>query len=107
MTPLEQAVSLLESMGGTPDAVAEFLKARGIKGLTDDAVNDPVCRFLRQELKSTDVCIEYGSVFVDTAGTWEPSAALPDAVDTFLEAFDAEVYPDLIDTIPPAMETHV
>lgn len=94
---IEMAEELLAKMGNTPEEVAAFLREKGIKGVPDDKTEDPVCRYLKEQLNTADVQIEHGDCYVDSNGTWEPSCPLPQAVDEFLIAFDQSRFTDLIE----------
>jgi hypothetical protein len=89
--------ALLGGLGATPIDVASFLASRGIRGVPGDPKNDPVCRWLKAELEVTDVAIEYGQCFINSDGGCENDINPSDAVDHFLDDFDAGKFPGLID----------
>ena len=91
------AAVLLWRMGADAKQVAAFLKEKGIKGRMDNPCDDPVCRYLKKELGTEDVEIEFGSVFINSNGCWTPDITLPDAVEEFITRFDQNEFPHLVE----------
>lgn len=103
-------VSLLSGLGSTSDEVADTLRAAGAKGVPTDIWNDPVAVYIRARTRSVAtpgaaievvVTVEEIVVSITTSSDnpddrHEVSASTPDAVEDFLDRFDAgEDYNDL------------
>ncbi len=94
----EAAVArLLADLGDTADAVADRLRALGIKGKHRHSYECPVAKLLHAN--------GYPDVEVDNGWTWPdgstdnaiPEVANPAPVGEFIQRFDAGVYLDLVE----------
>lgn len=89
----ERIEALLAGLGDTADAVADSLRAKGIKGNRDDGCECPVANLIYAEVEES-----HGGNWSDSAGGWFVSGAYirtpdgdidpPRAVTEFIEAFD-------------------
>lgn len=57
MTTEEKIKEALAALGDSPDAVAGVLRAKGIKGIRNDAKNCPVARYLQRETGVSDIFV--------------------------------------------------
>lgn len=83
---------LLAGLGDTPDAVADTLRAKGIKGKRGDFCGCPVARCV-QELLGTENA-NVSDVWVYFVAGRVPT---PRPVSDFLSLFDRGVYLDLVE----------
>lgn len=92
MTP--DPFHLLAALGTTPDALAQSLLARGIRGQPRHASRCPLAVYLRQEgVQDPHV---HAEVLYWTSGGRERSAVLLEPVLGFLQALDRGAYPELV-----------
>lgn len=83
----------LESLGSTPEEVAETLRKAGVKGYRALDRDCPVARHLA---RLTDEPWSVGRVYADCLGLRDDYAyILPDPVSVFTSKFDAGEYPYL------------
>lgn len=106
MTDHTAAVAeLLAGLGDTPDAVADTLRARGIKGVPGDCERCAVATLIRRETGlGAQVCLYptpegevTGTAYLRTGPDDEVRVALPDAAARFARRFDEGVYLDLVE----------
>lgn len=103
-------VSLLSSLGSTGDEVARTLRAAAATGVTTDIWNDPVAVCIRARARGMvapasdievvvtvdEIVVSVATASADPYDRHEVSASTPDAVEDFLDRFDAgEDYNDL------------
>jgi hypothetical protein len=109
----------LKSMGNTPDEVAQYLKAEGIKGVKGDDCFCPIIKAIYHQfpnlsrgLKVQSVYYSagyrsfgvYGSLYMEARTvvrvTWNDCQTMdpdcPDAIKNFVLNFDDGQYPDLV-----------
>jgi hypothetical protein len=101
--------SLLADLGGTGDEVAGTLRSAGAQGTPADIHNDPVAAYVAARVRgllpetadievaatADEVVVGVYTVFPDFSSR-EVSAPTPDAVEDFMDRFDAlEDYRDL------------
>ena len=107
MTLAEQALELLKDTGNTPDEMYDFFLRQGIKGKRCDPALCPCGTYLQEKLGQT--------IFVFNMVISEKKYSLledndtiknrnekiivdtTDAIRLFVERFDAESYPELIE----------
>lgn len=100
---------LIWQLGQTPNAVADRLTFYGIRGIRNRSNECALSRYL-QLLSGTDpritrIEVHRRSVRVGLAGWRRPlTISLPPAARSFVEAFDAGCYPQLM-AVPGASET--
>lgn len=102
--------SLLTGLGNTADEVAATLRAADVKGYRTDVRDDPGARFIASKARElvpataqVDVILtaEEAVIGITPVGPddyWEVSANTPEAVEDFLDGFDAGDYDDLAET---------
>ena len=79
----------LRRLGSTPEAIADNLKARGIKG-TGSCYSCPIANFLAQSTKGIEyVSVGNSSTTVRVNGVWV-NADLPRACSQFVTRFDSD-----------------
>ena len=89
---------MLDRLGPTPEAVAETLRAAGVKGVRNTVrILNPLVRYVLTTTpgaKEMDLILgdRLRTVFADGRATEE---RVPDAVLRFLESFHRGEYPDL------------
>jgi len=79
---------------GNVDAVRRELERRGVKGRPRAAADCPVARYLQSKLP------EYGRITVGSSRCTAPglgTVPLPHTLSVFTRAFDAGMFPGLID----------
>jgi hypothetical protein len=103
MTYLEDRVkAALEALPDDPDMIAEKLLAEGIRGVVDDGSSCPIANYLYAQvpelLEGSD-----GSFSVGATATWDEEEGddwhdvdTPEPVYKFINRFDDELYPELI-----------
>lgn len=87
----------LLTIGDTPDAVAEVMRAYGCCGITGDPNDNPITSFLsRFGVKETEV-VWNGKGYVARSAAYEQDVAvpLPDPAAMFMAQFDAGRWPEL------------
>jgi hypothetical protein len=100
----------LAELGPTSDAIATTLRDAKIKGLRQSIANCPVARFVTGRIMKQAPSLHVKvAVSDDTILITRPSSMhgdygdllmsmeLPDSVTDFLQRFDADAYPDLVD----------
>src|SRR5690242_924201 len=89
---------ILESLGDTPDAVADTLRSAGVKGVRNTVrFLNPLVRFVQANITdgaNLDV-IKGDTLRVRFVSRIKEEAALPPAVRAFLDNFNRWLYPDL------------
>lgn len=98
-TAYDDVYDALRRLGSSSEEIADSLAERGIRGRRQEERCCPLANYLRNEL-SVAVQIEVGSVQIDGVDGFM-STAVCDGVDDFIEDFDTEEYPYLIQE-PPA-----
>ena len=90
---------LLAELGDTPDAVADSLRAKGIKGKRNKVQCCPVANYIRSNAQGLSfVCVvrrTVGFMAEDQAISTRQWTATTNAVETFTRRFDEGVYLDL------------
>ncbi len=99
MTDLAEVIVALKRLGGTPDAIAQSLREKGIKGMCGSGSECPISRFIRAETGADNVCTDGSSVRVSD-GPGSVLSYTNDDINRFVHCFDRHHYPDLID-VPP------
>lgn len=88
----EQLKKALEALGETPDAVAQALQQRGVRGVKGMARCCPVASYLTKEFPSIKTLgVTRAYVRVDVEGG-EVYAFLPESVGVFVTHFDKGKY---------------
>lgn len=105
-----RAYELLSGLGDTPDAVAESLRAAGVKGRRISAFADPAATFLQRELApeapTVRVAVLLHLVHLYQVAGGPHVVTTPPAVAGFITAFDREAglpggrYADLVEVSP-------
>ena len=102
--------SLLTGLGNTADEVAATLRAADVKGYRTDVQDDPGARFIASKARELVPATAQVAVILtaeeavigitpaDPDDYWEVSASTPEAVEDFLDGFDAGDYDDLAET---------
>ena len=85
---------LLAGLGDTPDAVADTLRARGIKGVREHCCACPIAELLKRN-GIPNPHVECARVWPDPDSMWKVSTRMPAAVQVFIDRFDEGVYLDL------------
>lgn len=75
----------------TPDEIAETMRKLGIKGTRSSKESCPVAKYLQRE--GLEGC-KVGNIEIEWVGGTHPTER---GIDEFIDAFDREEYPDLID----------
>ena len=93
MKPVSEEAILerLAALGDSPDDIARSLEARGITGVPED----PECCVLANYLKA-----EFEAPYAYVGGcvrVWETEVTLPGKCEKFIDEFDTEEYPKLLD----------
>lgn len=91
MTP-ETILAKLAELGDTPDAIAESLRARGIKGDKRSATSCPLANYLRECGAEYPVVFDWAWVTQDDG---EQGVEVPAHAYQFARSFDADAYPFL------------
>jgi len=89
---------MLEQLGSTPDAVADSLRAAGIKGVRNTVrFLNPVVRYVRTQIPDVyGIDLILGDRLRIVFATGERTEeAVPEPVQRFLEGFHRGQYPDL------------
>jgi hypothetical protein len=89
---------MLDELGGTPDAVAEVLRAAGIRGVRNTVrFLNPVVRYARKFLPDAQGIdlIQGDRLRIVFANGTVSEVAVPEAVLRFLEGFHRGQFPDL------------
>jgi hypothetical protein len=98
-TDLTGAVSLvLDELGATPDAVADQLRSRAIKGSQGITCACPIALLISglPGIDSAEVLDEHVKIWpVGEDGTYD--VTLPEPVAAFVWGFDQGIYLDLVD----------
>ncbi len=97
ITTDDELAVLLATLGDTPVAVAETLRAKGIKGRPCESSRCPIANWLVTETGAVTVEVDSDIYFrhAGAHGLWiDPT---PDAVAEFIRRFDEGDFPDLID----------
>lgn len=97
-TPYDGVYDALRRLGSTSEEIADSLAERGIRGRRMEERACPLANYLRNEL-TVAVQIEAGSVQIDGVDGFM-STAVCDGVEDFIEDFDDEGYPFLIEQHP-------
>lgn len=99
--PETTVTELLADLGGTADAVADRLRALGIKGTRHDGCSCPIANLLRSNGCGTSE-LEVSNYHVYPTGSLIPNdqevPQLPPPVTQFIRRFDEGVYLDLVAT---------
>src|SRR5260370_12740798 len=104
----DQVTSLMEQMVSTPDEVAKFLQAQGIKGSRVNPFQCPIARYLLRRIGHRysvfPPCFWYSPEKGEPAPREpiEKNGRLPQNVRAFLHRFDHGDYPDLFEPEPEA-----
>jgi hypothetical protein len=95
-TQVNQALAVL---GNEPDAVADALRAKGIKGAKGSDSDDPIARYLVAQLPGVALVEVYENRIEVTTETGQMADRIgtPDAIALFVRRFDRGVYLDLVD----------
>jgi hypothetical protein len=96
----EAAVAkLLADLGDTADAIADRLRALGIKGRARQACHCPVANYIERQSAYTGASVSRDLVLaVDPDLNYEAlEVPTPDAVAEFVRRFDDGVYLDLVE----------
>ncbi len=88
---IHDALALLESLGNTPDAIADKLTAMGIRGEREDCRNCPLANYLTLN-GFEKVTIETTELKIG-----DDDAVMPHACRSFVDAFDEGKYDELND----------
>jgi hypothetical protein len=91
---LSRVRSLLDSLPKTPDKIAGFLQAEGIKGFRETASLCPIANYLRRELEYKAISIITTCVLI---GNISGVVRLPEYVTDFVIKFDGDEYPFLVE----------
>jgi hypothetical protein len=95
---LDAIENLLAAMGDTPDAVANAIRSRGVRGMRDSpSLFNPVVRYLNRALavgSRLEVGVSGTVLRLQLAGKVR-EVPLPPAVQEFLRAFHEGRFPDL------------
>lgn len=97
--PPDRIQLILDDLGSTPDAVANRLRALGIKGEQGSACDCPIARLLLQAEQVKAVEVDAGDIRVVEDGHPSRWVRPPAAVDVFIHLFDEGVYLDLVDPL--------
>lgn len=89
----ERVAELLAELGDTPDAVADKLRALGVKGYRNDCGACPIAAYLAVGTDYAGIEVSGYSVFVDDVR----ATGLPQSVAGFIRSFDRGVYLDLVE----------
>jgi hypothetical protein len=92
-TLAEQAAEALNSLGDTPDEIAENLRGAGFRGLQNNGRECPCGSCLQDHFPG--VIPHVASTCVYITGTAD-RGPLGEAVQDFIYRFDAGLYPDLV-----------
>lgn len=84
--------NMLAALGDTPDAVADQLRALGIKGGQSDYCGCPIANYLLQSGAYTCVFVAPSEILADA-----DMVQTPMPIAAFIGRFDVGDYPDLID----------
>lgn len=74
----------LDRLGGTSDAVADTLRAKGVRGVRNYYADCPVAVWLRGEFPGAPIEVGVGYVFIDGAEV----VMMPEPVRDFVHDFD-------------------
>lgn len=86
----------LVALGDTADAIADRLRAKGIKGLQQDDYRCPIAHLIRTlGVEEVAVC-ENAIQFLDN-DCYGVEIATPEAIEQFIQNFDGGMYLDLVD----------
>ena len=89
---------MLDELGTTPDEVADFLRARGIKGVRNTVrILNPIVRYATAQLPDARVIdlIQVDRLRIVFASGEVTEVPVPEGVLRFLETFHRGEYPDL------------
>ncbi len=87
----------LLTVGDSPEAVADVMRAYGCCGMANDPTDNPITSFLQRfGVREPEVAWN-GKGYVARTGAYEQEVAvpLPDPAAMFLAQFDAGQWPDL------------
>jgi hypothetical protein len=88
--------SALEALGTTADAVARNLEAMGFRGCRSKESNCPVAHYALASIPDArEVSVIYGGVAALNAADDRVDVPMTDAIEHFVEFFDAGGYPGL------------
>lgn len=94
--PEAQVTATLNALGDTPDAIADRLRALGIKGRRIGARHCPIAQLLNTLDGVSNAAVFDDSISFSKSGGW--GAALPtSAAVEFIRRFDQGVYLDLVE----------
>lgn len=101
---------MLESLGSDSSRVAERLRELGVRGLPGDPASCAVAVYLSAVIAADpavkSVKVMPARVIISPAKGWRPPVVvgLPEAVRTFVAAFDRNAMPELVRerTVPPS-----
>lgn len=82
---------MLDALGATPDAVADQLRALGIRGGQSDYCGCPVANYLLQSGAYTCVFVAPSEILADA-----DMVQTPMPIAAFIGRFDVGDYPDLV-----------
>lgn len=92
MTTATGVHDTLRRLGDTPEAIAETLRVKGVRGSTRSVDRCPIAVWLSQEYPEVDwIQVGRGMAIVQGVAT----VFLPAAVREFVDAFDLGAHPDL------------
>ena len=92
-------LSKLADLGATPEAVAEALEARGVVGTMCDGEHCALANYLRAEFAADFV--QVASNFIKVRNGGFASVPTPAHLRQFINDFDMEEFPDLLDPNKP------
>jgi hypothetical protein len=92
----------VESLGNTPDRIADRLAGYGVRGVPGKASECAIARYLSAVVAGPEpisrLAVYHGSVRIYWPRALFPSVVrLPRAVSAFIRCFDLGSYPDLVD----------
>lgn len=92
------AASMTKFAKMSPNEIAHFLRAEGIRGVPGSSMRCGMARYL-QKMTGEDIFIDGNSVYLVSAGDFltVSLAPVPSSVRYFIMQFDAEVFPMLIE----------
>lgn len=95
----------IDSLGGSPEAIADRLAEYGVKGVPGKATDCVLARYLHAVIGGvesvTRIAVYHGSVRVYRPGTMFPAVVrLARPVSAFIRGFDLGGYPSLVEERP-------
>lgn len=92
-----RVTAALAELGDTPDAVADSLRAKGIKGARRAECDCPVANYLRTLDGISEIEVSGTEVFLGPSIDQGIGIEMPVSVAGFVHHFDEGVYLDLVD----------